>query len=227
MLAAEGAPARRRDSAHHAQPGRRRRDVRPRGRHVRRQDPGGRAGATSCSRIRCIRTRRGCSDRFRAWTARTRAAAQRRSPARCPSILDLPAGCKFVTRCPHRFEPCADIEPPLIEMAPGPLGPLPSAIHADMTHVADVDSRGPGPDASASRSRRRAAAPRRRGARRGRRVVRARAGRDARAGRRVGLRQDDGRPRHRQHPARDELRRRDHGPDPLSPRVAASSISRR
>jgi oligopeptide/dipeptide ABC transporter ATP-binding protein len=36
-----------------------------------------------------------------------------------PDILDLPVGCKFVTRCPFRFEPCADIEPPLVEMTPG------------------------------------------------------------------------------------------------------------
>ena len=39
-------------------------------------------------------------------------------PGTVPSILDMPAGCKFVTRCPHRFEPCADQEPPLIEMEP-------------------------------------------------------------------------------------------------------------
>ena len=39
-------------------------------------------------------------------------------PGTVPSILDMPAGCKFVTRCPHRFEPCPDQEPPLIEMEP-------------------------------------------------------------------------------------------------------------
>jgi len=39
-------------------------------------------------------------------------------PGTVPSILDMPVGCKFVTRCPHRFEPCADQEPPLIEMEP-------------------------------------------------------------------------------------------------------------
>jgi oligopeptide/dipeptide ABC transporter ATP-binding protein len=39
-------------------------------------------------------------------------------PGTVPSILDMPAGCKFVTRCPHRFEPCPDIEPSLVEMAP-------------------------------------------------------------------------------------------------------------
>jgi oligopeptide/dipeptide ABC transporter ATP-binding protein len=39
-------------------------------------------------------------------------------PGTVPSILDMPRGCKFVTRCPHRFEPCADIEPELIEMEP-------------------------------------------------------------------------------------------------------------
>ena len=40
-------------------------------------------------------------------------------PGTVPSILDMPAGCKFVTRCPKRFEPCPDIEPPLIEIEPG------------------------------------------------------------------------------------------------------------
>jgi peptide/nickel transport system ATP-binding protein len=39
-------------------------------------------------------------------------------PGTVPDILNLPAGCKFVTRCPRRFEPCPDVEPPLIEMAP-------------------------------------------------------------------------------------------------------------
>jgi len=39
-------------------------------------------------------------------------------PGTVPSILDMPVGCKFVTRCPRRFEPCADQEPPLIEMEP-------------------------------------------------------------------------------------------------------------
>jgi len=39
-------------------------------------------------------------------------------PGTIPDILHLPAGCKFVTRCTYRFEPCPDIEPPLIEVAP-------------------------------------------------------------------------------------------------------------
>jgi oligopeptide/dipeptide ABC transporter ATP-binding protein len=39
-------------------------------------------------------------------------------PGTVPSILDMPPGCKFVTRCPQRFEPCPDQEPPLIEMEP-------------------------------------------------------------------------------------------------------------
>jgi oligopeptide/dipeptide ABC transporter ATP-binding protein len=42
-------------------------------------------------------------------------------PGTVPSILDMPIGCKFVTRCPYRFEPCPDKEPPLIEMEPGHL----------------------------------------------------------------------------------------------------------
>jgi oligopeptide/dipeptide ABC transporter ATP-binding protein len=40
-------------------------------------------------------------------------------PGNVPSILDLPAGCKFVTRCPEKFEPCDHIEPDLIETEPG------------------------------------------------------------------------------------------------------------
>jgi oligopeptide/dipeptide ABC transporter ATP-binding protein len=42
-------------------------------------------------------------------------------PGTVPSILEMPVGCKFVTRCPYRFEPCPDQEPPLIEMEPGHL----------------------------------------------------------------------------------------------------------
>ena len=40
-------------------------------------------------------------------------------PGSVPDILDLPKGCKFTTRCPDRFEPCPDIEPALVERAPG------------------------------------------------------------------------------------------------------------
>jgi peptide/nickel transport system ATP-binding protein len=40
-------------------------------------------------------------------------------PGNVPSILDLPAGCKFVTRCSERLERCATIEPALLESAPG------------------------------------------------------------------------------------------------------------
>ena len=40
-------------------------------------------------------------------------------PGSVPDILDLPRGCKFTTRCPDRFEPCPDIEPALVERAPG------------------------------------------------------------------------------------------------------------
>ena len=40
-------------------------------------------------------------------------------PGSVPDILDLPAGCKFTTRCSDRFEPCPDIEPVLVERSPG------------------------------------------------------------------------------------------------------------
>jgi oligopeptide/dipeptide ABC transporter ATP-binding protein len=40
-------------------------------------------------------------------------------PGAVPDIHRLPPGCKFATRCPERFEPCYDLEPPLIETAQG------------------------------------------------------------------------------------------------------------
>ena len=40
-------------------------------------------------------------------------------PGNVPSILDLPAGCKFVTRCTERLERCFVVEPELIESPPG------------------------------------------------------------------------------------------------------------
>jgi oligopeptide/dipeptide ABC transporter ATP-binding protein len=40
-------------------------------------------------------------------------------PGAVPDIHDLPAGCRFTARCPERFEPCPDLEPPLVEAAPG------------------------------------------------------------------------------------------------------------
>jgi peptide/nickel transport system ATP-binding protein len=40
-------------------------------------------------------------------------------PGSVPDIMELPAGCKFTTRCPDRFEPCPDIEPTLVERTPG------------------------------------------------------------------------------------------------------------
>ena len=40
-------------------------------------------------------------------------------PGNVPSILDLPVGCKFVTRCPERLDKCFTYEPPLIEVSPG------------------------------------------------------------------------------------------------------------
>jgi oligopeptide transport system ATP-binding protein len=36
-----------------------------------------------------------------------------------PSPIDLPRGCRFASRCPYRFAPCDDVEPPLRVAAPG------------------------------------------------------------------------------------------------------------
>jgi oligopeptide/dipeptide ABC transporter ATP-binding protein len=40
-------------------------------------------------------------------------------PGNVPSIMDLPVGCKFVTRCPVKIDRCATTEPELIEVSPG------------------------------------------------------------------------------------------------------------
>ena len=40
-------------------------------------------------------------------------------PGNVPSILDLPVGCKFVTRCDVRLDYCWKVEPELIETSPG------------------------------------------------------------------------------------------------------------
>lgn len=40
-------------------------------------------------------------------------------PGNVPSIMNLPSGCKFCTRCSVKIEICDTVEPPLIEVAPG------------------------------------------------------------------------------------------------------------
>jgi peptide/nickel transport system ATP-binding protein len=47
-----------------------------------------------------------------------RAARLTTIPGAVPDIHNLPAGCKFSTRCAERFEPCDSIEPQLVEVAP-------------------------------------------------------------------------------------------------------------
>ena len=36
-----------------------------------------------------------------------------------PSPIDLPWGCRFASRCPHRFDRCGEVEPPLRLVEPG------------------------------------------------------------------------------------------------------------
>jgi peptide/nickel transport system ATP-binding protein len=43
-----------------------------------------------------------------------------------PSVINLPPGCPFHPRCPHRFAPCDKIRPPLVELEGG---------HADACHL--------------------------------------------------------------------------------------------
>ena len=39
-------------------------------------------------------------------------------PGNVPSIMNLPIGCKFCTRCPVKIEKCDTVEPPLLEITP-------------------------------------------------------------------------------------------------------------
>jgi oligopeptide/dipeptide ABC transporter ATP-binding protein len=54
-------------------------------------------------------------------------------PGNVPGIHDLPAGCKFLTRCPERFDRC-DLEPDLVEVSPG---------HTVRCHLVDVGQPAP------------------------------------------------------------------------------------
>ena len=51
-------------------------------------------------------------------------------PGNVPSILDLPVGCKFVTRCTEKLEKCESIEPELLEAGPG---------HSVRCHLVDAN----------------------------------------------------------------------------------------
>jgi peptide/nickel transport system ATP-binding protein len=48
-----------------------------------------------------------------------------------PSVIHLPPGCAFNPRCPHRFDPCTKVRPPLVQMEGG---------HADACHL-DSDAK--------------------------------------------------------------------------------------
>ncbi len=60
-------------------------------------------------------------------------------PGNVPGILDLPPACKFVNRCPERFEPCDKVEPELLETSPGHW----VRCHL-MTHTPNTATRNPG-----------------------------------------------------------------------------------
>ena len=49
-----------------------------------------------------------------------------------PSVINLPPGCSFNPRCPHRFEPCDRDRPPLLTIEGG---------HADACHLSAASKR--------------------------------------------------------------------------------------
>ncbi len=106
------------DHAHHARPGRRRRDGRRGRRHVRRQ--GRRAGGRR-HRLRAHRTTR-TRKGLLASIPRLGEKRERLEVIKgvVPNPLNLPAGCLFKRRCPYAM-PICDTPPPLQEIEPGHL----------------------------------------------------------------------------------------------------------
>ena len=94
----------------------------PGGGDVPGQARGGGARPPSCSSSRCTPTRRRCWPRSRRWA--TAATSIFDDPTRLlegelPNPIDLPRGCRFASRCPHRMARCDEAEPALREAAPG------------------------------------------------------------------------------------------------------------
>jgi oligopeptide/dipeptide ABC transporter ATP-binding protein len=57
-------------------------------------------------------------------------------PGNVPSIMDMPAGCKFCTRCEHVFDRCRVEEPPLHDLGGG---------HLVRCHLLEEESKGRAP----------------------------------------------------------------------------------
>ena len=48
-----------------------------------------------------------------------RRAKRARVGSEIPSAIAIPAGCRFHTRCPHVMPVCREVDPPLVDKAPG------------------------------------------------------------------------------------------------------------
>ena len=138
MLRDESAPRGRRDPADHAQPRSGRRDVRPRGGDVRRQDPGGRAGDASCSTNPLHPYTQGLLGSIPRVDGAKARAARRSFPASVPDIHELPAGCKFVTRCPRPLRAVPGHRAAARRDGAGTLGPLPSVLTVTCATAAET-----------------------------------------------------------------------------------------
>ena len=203
------------DSADHAQSGRGGGNLPPRASSCTAAKSRKSRRSRNCSGIRCIPTRAACWLRCRPSDGDEAEAAARPFPAMVPSILDLPVGCKFVTRCRGAAREVRAGRAGADRDGAGALGALPSGESMKILEVQNLRVSFPVTGGVFARK-----------------IAEVKAvdgvsfdtgkGRDAGPGRRIGLRQEHGRPRDRQHPARHGVRRRDLRQHPVPPRPAGA-----
>ena len=191
---------------HQPQPRRDRQDVPARRRALRRRSSSRRARSPTCCRRRAIPTPWACCAASRRRAAASRTAGSTRSPASCREIGTHLPGCVFVDRCALAQDICREQRP-----EPLRVGERHTSRCFFHEQAAEPAARHRRPRRAAGRRpSRRAAAPDRRSRqdvppgrarhlRARRRLGDAAGRRDARARRRVGIRQDDVRPRAARH----------------------------
>ena len=114
----------------HARPRRRRRDRAERDGDVRRARGRARPGAPRCSTRPQHPYTWGLLESMP--SVEGKVAHLRAIEGSPPSVINLPPGCPFHPRCPHRFDPCDKIRPPLAPIEGG---------HLDACHLDADDKR--------------------------------------------------------------------------------------